>query len=193
MIKKSHFQEKEPILESFLSYFRAKKVVKYIPQNSRVLDLGCGYNGFFLKNNRNKIMGGIGIDISVNKNNSDSKIKLINHDLNLGLPFKENFFDAVVSLANLEHLENPIQNLHEIYRVLKSGGILLLTTPTIYAKPALEFLSFRLKLISEEGVRDHKNYFNKEWLVNTLKDAGFSFIKHHYFQLFMNNFVYARK
>lgn len=193
MIKKSHFQDKEPLMEGFLSYFRFSKVARYIAQNSKVLDLGCGYNGFFLRKNRDRISSGVGIDILVDKNNFDSKIELISHDLNQALPFEENFFDVVVSLANLEHLKNPIKNLHEIFRVLKPGGLLLLTTPTTYAKPVLEFLSFKLKLVSEEGVRDHKNYFKKEKLVNILKDSGFSFVRHRYFQLFMNNFIYARK
>ncbi len=193
MIKKSHFQDKEPIMEGLLSYFRFSKIARHIVKNSKVLDLGCGYNGFFLRKNRDKISSGVGIDMLVDKNYLDSKIKLISHDLNQALPFKENFFDVAVSLANLEHLENPVKNINEIFRVLKPGGLLLLTTPTIYAKPVLEFLSFKLKLVSEEGVRDHKNYFTREKLIGILKNAGFSFVKHRYFQLFMNNFIYARK
>lgn len=193
MMKKSHFQDREPILEGFLSYFRFSRVARHIAQNSRVLDLGCGYNGFFLRKNRDKISSGVGVDVLVDKNNLDSKIELISHDLNQVLPFEENSFDVAVSLANLEHLENPIKNAHEIFRVLKPGGLLLLTTPTTYAKPVLEFLSFKLKIVSEEGVRDHKNYFTREKLVGILKNAGFSYVKHGYFQLFMNNFIYARK
>lgn len=193
MINKSHFQDKEPILEGILSNFRFNKIGKYIPENSKVLDLGCGFNGFFLQKNKNKIGEGFGVDISVNTDYSDSKIKLISHNINENIPFKDGFFDVVVSLANLEHLDSPENNLREIFRVLKPRGVLLLTTPSIYAKPVLEFLSFRLKLVNMEEMRDHKNYFNREKLSEMLKIAGFSFIEHHYFQLFMNNFIYARK
>ncbi|TSD03039.1 MAG: hypothetical protein Athens071426_335 [Parcubacteria group bacterium Athens0714_26] len=70
MIKKSHFQDKEPIMEGFLSYFRFSKVARHIVQNSKVLDLGCGYNGFFLKKVEDKISSGIGIDILVGKDTS---------------------------------------------------------------------------------------------------------------------------
>ncbi|TSD03038.1 MAG: type 11 methyltransferase [Parcubacteria group bacterium Athens0714_26] len=129
----------------------------------------------------------------VNKNNLSPKISLISHDLNQVLPFEENSFDVAVSLANLEHLENPTKNINEIFRVLRPGGLLLLTTPTIYAKPVLEFLSFKLKIVSEEGVRDHKNYFTREKLIGILKNAGFASVRHRYFQLFMNSFIYARK
>ncbi len=193
MIKKSHFQERGLILGGFFSNCRFNKIAKYIPKNSKVLDLGCGYNGFFLIKNRNRILSGIGVDISVNENVTDSKIKLVKSDLNQNLPFNTASFDLVVSLANLEHLENPQLNSKEIFRVLKPGGILLLTTPSTYAKPVLEFLSFKLKIINEDEIRDHKNYFNKERLVDILKKSGFSFVKHRYFQLFMNNFIYARK
>jgi ubiquinone/menaquinone biosynthesis C-methylase UbiE len=40
------------------------------------------------------------------------------------LPFKDNSFDAVLSLAVLEHVKNPFQCAEEIKRVLKPGGTL---------------------------------------------------------------------
>ncbi len=192
-IKKSHFQEEEPILEGFLSNFRFNKIIKYISENSKVLDMGCGYNCRFLRKIEERIACGVGIDVSVSKEDFGSKIKLVNCDLNRMLPFENGEFDVVVSLANLEHLENPTKNAKEIFRVLKPGGLLLLTSPSIYAKPVLEFLAFKLKLVNTEEIMDHKNYFNKSVLFDILKKAGFSYIKHNYFQLFMNNFIYARK
>ena len=36
-----------------------------------------------------------------------------------------------------------------------------MTTPTRIAKPVLEFLSYRLHLINEDEIREHKHYFNK--------------------------------
>lgn len=50
------------------------------------------------------------------------------------LPFKTNTFDFIIFNEVFEHLRiNPIFTLKEINRVLKPGGILLLTTPNLYA------------------------------------------------------------
>lgn len=50
------------------------------------------------------------------------------------LPFKTNAFDFIIFNEVFEHLRiNPIFTLKEINRVLKPGGVLLLTTPNLYA------------------------------------------------------------
>jgi len=168
------------------------KIIKFIPEGSRVLDLGCGFEGKLLKEIESKIAYGIGVDLSVNQDIANSKIKLIEHNLNEDLPFEGEGFDIVISLANLEHLNNPTQVLKEAQRVLKPGGTLLLTAPSVYGRPVLEFLTF-LRLISQWEIQDHKNYFNKKLLLEYCKQAGFSKCDHKYFQLGMNNFLYAKK
>ncbi len=45
------------------------------------------------------------------------------------LPFKSEVFDAVFSLAVLEHVKNPFECAQEIIRVLKPGGILYVVVP----------------------------------------------------------------
>lgn len=45
------------------------------------------------------------------------------------LPFKDNSFDAVFSLAVLEHVKDPFTCANEIIRVLKPGGDLLCCVP----------------------------------------------------------------
>jgi ubiquinone/menaquinone biosynthesis C-methylase UbiE len=190
---KAHNEEKEPILESILSSLRYRKIIKHVANGLKVLDLGCGYNAGFLRKIQDKNCECVGLDISVNKEIKSTGINLVEHDLNEKLPFNDNTFDVVTSLANLEHLMDPKAVLNEIYRVLKPGGTLLLTTPSVYAKPVLEFLSFKLHLISQNEIKDHKNYFNKGILVNLCKKVGFLYIKHRYFQCIMNNFLQAIK
>ena len=191
--KQSHFENKEPFFEKFLCKLRFRKVIKHIPVNSKVLDVGCGYNAKLLYKIKNRIATGLGVDISVNLKKQDDKIILIKHDLAYPLPFRNNEFDVVTSLANLEHLHNPEYVLREVYRVLRPDGLLLLTAPTTYSKPILEFLSFELGLISKHEIRDHKQYTNREVLVNYCKEIGFSSYKHRYFQFWMNNFLIAKK
>ncbi len=44
------------------------------------------------------------------------------------LPFRDHTFDAVVSQAVFEHLQDPHQTARELYRILKPGGLIHLDT-----------------------------------------------------------------
>lgn len=52
-------------------------------------------------------------------------------DLNQPLPFDDGYFNYVVSVEGIEHLENPFLCIREFARVLKTGGSLIITTPNI--------------------------------------------------------------
>ena len=107
------------------------------------------------------ITEGVGIDFKVSKVQT-SKIKTKKAVLDQDLPFSEKTFDVVTMLAVLEHLETPLEMIREIERVLKPLRRLILTVPSKRAKPVLEFLSYRMKIVSEHEIKDHKNYYNFE-------------------------------
>ena len=97
-------------------------------------------------------------------------------------------------LAVLEHIEYEESILQEIYRILKPSGKLVLTVPSIWAKPVLEFLAYRLKIVDEHEIHDHKRYYNRKKLRSVLVEkSGFSTFQHRYFQIFMNNFCIVAK
>lgn len=52
-------------------------------------------------------------------------------DLLKGLPYPDGTFDVVTLVEVIEHLENHRAALSELARVLKPGGILILTTPNV--------------------------------------------------------------
>lgn len=83
--------------------------------NGLILDNGCGLRNFYYPNV-------INLDI-VNYPTTDV--------ISIGekLPFKSNSFDAVFSLAVLEHVKNPFECAKEITRVLKPGGTLYAVVP----------------------------------------------------------------
>ena len=55
--------------------------------------------------------------------------------------------------------------------MLKPGGLLVLTVPSWRAKPVLEFLSFRLGIVSRAEIEDHKRYFDRRDLAHDRREV----------------------
>jgi ubiquinone/menaquinone biosynthesis C-methylase UbiE len=83
--------------------------------------------------------------------------------------------------------------LREIERILKKGGRLVMTVPSKAAQPVLAFLSYRLKIISADEIREHKKYYNRDELEKLFFQTGIAIEHHRYFQLGMNNFCIVKK
>ncbi len=49
------------------------------------------------------------------------------------IKWKSNYFDIVIATEVIEHLEEPQKSVNEIHRVLKRGGICILSTPFIHS------------------------------------------------------------
>lgn len=186
---------KEPILESFLRKMRINKIIPIIKKypNSKILDIGCGFNYKLLLEVEAYINEGYGIDFKVPELKR-GKIKTKQIKISDKLPFNENSFDFVIMLAVLEHLNCPIEIVKEVERILKPNGKLILTVPSKYSKPALEFLANKMKIVNEEEINDHKKYYNYKDLEKLFKKTNkLKIQKHIYFQLYMNNFCVAKK
>lgn len=118
-------------------YEKDLEVINKYFKGGKILDLGANpfHLTFCLKQ--------LGYDITaVDINPGPFKIFINKYDLDIKkanietekLPFKNHTFDFVIFNEVFEHLRiNPILALKEINRVLKSEGILLLTTPNLYA------------------------------------------------------------
>lgn len=61
----------------------------------------------------------------------DQKVDLVDLNHKKELPYQDNTFDIVTATEVIEHLEDFRAILREIYRVLKPGGICVLSTPNI--------------------------------------------------------------
>lgn len=178
----------EPFLEPILRKMRLKRVISHIPKNSILLDVGCGTYATFLKAISPDIKQGFGVDFKVD-NTQIGNIQTTQIILDNKLPFEDSTFDVVTMLAVLEHIEKEQEILKEIYRVLLPGGKLIITVPSVWSQPVLEFMAYKLRIVSEAEIRDHKRYYNREKLKKVLiEDNGFEEFNHQYFQLWMNNF-----
>ncbi|WP_324171531.1 class I SAM-dependent methyltransferase [Sulfurimonas sp.] len=79
-----------------------------------------------------------------------SKEKFIDADIK-NLPFDSNSIDSVILTQVLEHIDEPYKALCEVQRVLKKGGILILSVPFIYQAHATPYDFFRF---SEYGLKE---------------------------------------
>ena len=185
---------REPVLEPLLRRMRISRVLPVIRKypGCTLLDIGCGWEAKFLKAVEPLIACGEGIDFKAPKMQTE---KLHTQVLTLvdRLPFDDASFDVVTMLAVLEHLSRPDAMLREIRRVLRPDGRLVLTVPSKASKPVLEFLAYRVGIVSEAEIRDHKQYYNRSSLRAAMGESGLEVELHRYFQLGMNNFLVARK
>lgn len=181
-----------PPLDKLLHWWRGRMAKNYLTGQGIVCDLGCGYEASLLKSIESKIKTGIGFDLAVGQEHSTRKIKLIPLDLNLSVPLGSNSVDIATSLAVIEHISDYKNYTREASRILKPGGLFIITTPAPAAKIVLEILG-KLKLIEAAEIDDHKRYFNKESLLGALREAGFSIITFKRFQLGFNQLAVAKK
>lgn len=191
----SHGMMGEPLLEPLLARYRYRyslaTIQKLVASGIRVrgFDIGCGYHGSFVRQaGRLPGVEFYGGDVAVDTANPN--LLLFDFNASPVLPFVPNI---ITMHAVLEHLDEPEAAVRYVYDLLEPGGHFLFTVPSNAAKPVLEFLSFKLGLISRQEIEDHKRYYNRASCIALLRGAGFEHIRHHYFQLGMNNRVIVQR
>jgi 2-polyprenyl-3-methyl-5-hydroxy-6-metoxy-1,4-benzoquinol methylase len=124
--------EDEIYLEHISRYMFASKFIK----NKIVLDIACGSGygtNYLLENGAERVFG---IDISeetisyCKERYKKDNIEFIQGDV-AEIRMANNSVDAIVSFETIEHVDenSQLQFLREIKRVLKSDGILIISTP----------------------------------------------------------------
>ena len=110
----------------------------------------------------------------------------LNHE---PLPYGDATFDVVTATEVIEHLEDFREVLREIYRVLKPGGVCILSTPNILnLNSRLRFLWFGFwNLFGPLPVKNsalystggHINPVSWFYVAHALLDAGFATVSPH--------------
>jgi SAM-dependent methyltransferase len=111
--------------EERMRFHKAARLAR-VPAGAAVLDIGARDGGL-----RAFLPPGVryqGIDIAPEFARPDVLIQ----DISKGIPFPDGAFEFAFCIEVLEHVPNPYGTLGEIHRVLKPGGVLVLSVPNPY-------------------------------------------------------------
>ena len=99
-----------------------------IPANSVVLDLMSSWRSHWPADHPKQRLVGLGMNAAEMADNPDLDDYVV-HDLNQDpeLPFADDLFDAVVVTVSVQYLTRPVETFQQVNRVLKPGGIFIVT------------------------------------------------------------------
>jgi SAM-dependent methyltransferase len=154
------FVGRRAILETFL-----KEIVETLDEpraNVRILDVGCG-TGANLEM-LSQFGEAEGVDVS------DDALEFCRgkglkaqKGLVERLPFEDEMFDITTALDVVEHLDDDVAGLKEMYRVTKRGGYSLIFVP-----------AFMWLWGVQDDISHHRIRYTRSQIVKRLKQAGYS-------------------
>ena len=158
------FEKISPFLYPFKDLI-VKVIAPKMDVKIKVLDVGCA-KGFLVKMLRENGFDSYGIDISeyaLGSAPEDVKSYLFKVDLEQdAIPFPDEFFEVVTSLSTFEHISNVEATLSEVYRVLRSGGYLIVNVPNP-------------RIRSERLKPEHVTMLNKKEWVEMITRYGYKY------------------
>lgn len=87
----------------------------------------------------------------------------------------DSYFDCVICYHILEHIEDDIQAMSELFRILKPNGVCYIQTPfkdgEIYEDPSIQTASERLLHF---GQSDHVRIYSVSGLIKRVEHVGFT-------------------
>jgi 2-polyprenyl-3-methyl-5-hydroxy-6-metoxy-1,4-benzoquinol methylase len=183
------------LIDRVIRRLRARRFVPEIPVGASVLDFGCGQENSLLVSLADRIGNGVGVDPALRNSGQTGNVLAYRGTLEQYVrQNKDSLFDVVTMAAVIEHLDSEaaIAILVLLKSLLTGDGRLVLSTPTPRSQPLLEFLAFRLRIISRDEIEDHKIYYNRQLLEERLEMSGFVLISYKQFQFGMNSIAVAK-
>lgn len=146
----------------------------------QLLDVGC-FSGIFLSNAKRRDFTVVGVEP-----NRDAYVRVhdvlgfnVVHGSLTSAQFAADTFSVVSLLDVIEHVSDPVSELEEVFRILRPGGVLIITTPNVAGLPqrvvgGKRFL-FGQDWCPIDGVPWHLYGFTRSTLRRCVEKAGFQF------------------
>jgi len=161
-VEDSHwwFVGRRAILESFLKSIVAKFRIPH--SELRILDVGCG-TGANLEM-LSQFGSAEGVDVSDDALEFCRKKGLtVQKGLAETLPYEDETFDVTTALDVIEHLDDDIAGLKEMFRVTKTGGYSLIFVP-----------AFMWLWGVQDDISNHRIRYTKKQIVERLEKVGYT-------------------
>jgi len=191
---------------------RVQTIFEWIPlaDDARILDCACG-RGFYLNMIRYasacKLVG-LELDAAIIRKAQRNVGNLPDITLTRGniyaLPFPDDYFDGVILSEILEHVDDDVAGLREVWRVLKPGGVVAITVPHANYPFLWDPLNWVLERAFNTHIRrgplagiwaNHVRLYRREQLRAVVEEAGFEVEEErsftHYSFPFIHNLVYG--
>jgi 2-polyprenyl-3-methyl-5-hydroxy-6-metoxy-1,4-benzoquinol methylase len=137
----------------------------------KLLDIGCGHGAFLycFKDSGFELFGLEPGEGAAKFAREELGLKIYESMLDdNSLPSEE--FDIITALALIEHVNDPLDALKKIRRLLRPGGYLFLTTPDFKTMVLRRGISNFFKFV-------HTFYFTETTLGSLMEQAGFKVLK----------------
>jgi 2-polyprenyl-3-methyl-5-hydroxy-6-metoxy-1,4-benzoquinol methylase len=161
-----------PLLEKVLS-----RIESIIPRG-RLLDVGCG-KGYFLGVARKRGWQAVGVEVS------STAVQFARDTLHLEVYSAElkeagleaNPFDVVTAWNVLDQIHDPLENLREIYKTMRKGGLIALRVSNLHFHLYLHHVFNLINLSVHSKIKAptvfHLYMFSPDTLRRFLREAGF--------------------
>lgn len=159
---------------------RIKKVIKFIRKyfgevrELNILDCGISKGGvadILSKEGANCF----GVDVNPRK---IAGVKIIQADLNEGIPELGVKFDIIFAGEIIEHLFDDSRFIRECHKILKPDGILIVTVPNLVSLVNRLMVIFgAMPMVAYATERFHYHVYNRRVLKNLIKQEGFKILK----------------
>ncbi|HEY2963049.1 MAG TPA: class I SAM-dependent methyltransferase [Pyrinomonadaceae bacterium] len=128
----------------------------------RILDVGCGTGANLLMLSRYGDAEGVDVSEDALAFCRERGLADVRQGAGEELPYDDNTFDLVTAFDVVEHMDDDLAGLSEMYRVLRPGGHVLLFVPTFMFLWGLQ-----------DEVSNHRRRYRLPELRRVLEQAGF--------------------
>ena len=159
----------------------------------RILDCGCGLGYYLMALSRLVRCRLHGLDrnlaslVFAQGHATGDRVELYLGDIQR-LPYKDECFDKVLLVETLEHLEDDLLGLREVWRVLKPGAKAVVSVPYRDYPFLFDPVNWVLERLVGRPIRtgrfagiwtEHLRLYDREGLLRLVEEAGFEVLDHH--------------